>query len=105
MRTAYAETAQGWPTSRYLEVGAGWVVRSHQIVYLSPGFLDDEIVVRTWVAGFKKISSLRRYRTLRISDNTLLAQAETNWVFIGFAQGVPRRIPDDVASSFEVVPE
>ena len=41
------------------ELGAGWVVRSHQIEYLSPALPGDEIVVRTWVADLGKATSMR----------------------------------------------
>jgi acyl-CoA thioester hydrolase len=30
--------AAGWPMARYVELGAGWVVRSHFIEYLRPAF-------------------------------------------------------------------
>src|SRR6185295_10960920 len=59
--------AQGWPAEAYQKLGAGWVVRSHQIEYLRPAFPADEIVVRTWVADFKKVTSLRRYEIVRAS--------------------------------------
>ena len=31
-------THVGWPSKRYVEMGAGFVVRSHQIEYLAPAF-------------------------------------------------------------------
>jgi acyl-CoA thioester hydrolase len=92
--------AQGWPTERYLQVGAGWVVRSHGIEYASPAFARDDIVVRTWIASFKKVTSLRRYKIIRSADDTLLATAETNWAFIGFEHRVPRRIPQEIIEAF-----
>ena len=45
---------QGWTRDRYLEMGKGWVARSHKIEYLQPAFEDDRLVVETWVAGMKK---------------------------------------------------
>ena len=57
--------AQGWPTERYLQIGAGWVVRSHAIQYRQPAFAGQTIVVRTWVANFRKIRSLRKYKIVR----------------------------------------
>ncbi len=95
--------AQGWPLKRYQELRAGWVVRSHQIEYLQPAFADHGIIVRTWVADLKKISSLRRYRILRDRDGAVLATAATNWAFIDFATGKLTRIPNEVAEAFEVV--
>ena len=94
---------QGWRPERYREVGAGWVVRTHRIDYLQAAFAGEEIVVRTWVSDFKKVTSLRKYRILRPSDNTVLAVAETNWAFIGLEHHVPRRIPAELSGAFELV--
>jgi acyl-CoA thioester hydrolase len=95
--------AVGWTTSRYFALQAGWVVRSHQIEYLQPAVLGDEVVVKTWVADMKKISSLRRYEMFRAGDNVRLAVAATNWAFIDFQTRRLTRIPDVVASAFTVV--
>jgi acyl-CoA thioester hydrolase len=97
--------AQGWPAERYLEVGSGWVVRSHFIEYRQPAVAGDVVVVRTWVANFQKVTSLRKYAIVRASDETLLAVAETDWAFIGLKHGVPRRIPPELIESFELVPD
>ena len=98
-------TAQGWPPERYRELGAGWVVRSHNIEYLQPAFSGDEIVVRTWVADLKKVSSLRRYQIVRPSaeKEVVLAVAATDWAFIHFATHQLKRIPPEVANAFEIV--
>lgn len=96
--------AQGWPMEKYREMGAGWVVRSHRIEYFQSSFVGDRIVVQTWVSNFQKIQSLRKYRIVRPADEALLAVAETNWAFVEFKHGAPRRIPGELAASFEVVP-
>ncbi len=98
-------TAQGWSPQRYRDNGAGWVVRTHEIEYLQPAFTGDEIVVRTWVANFKKISSLRKYKICRDVDGTVLALARTDWVFLGMKHRVPRRMPKELIAAFELVPE
>lgn len=95
--------AQGWPGSRYRQLGRGWVVRAHHIEYLLPAELGDQIVVRTWVASMNKATSVRRYRILRPEDGALLATAETRWAFINYATGQPARIPPEVAQAFTVV--
>lgn len=96
--------AQGWPAARYRELGAGWVARSHWIEYLQPAFAGDSVVVYTWVADFRKIRSLRKYKMVRTADRTVLAVAETDWAFIGFEPRAPRRVPREVADAFIVVP-
>jgi acyl-CoA thioester hydrolase len=97
--------AQGWPADRYRELGSGWVVRTHQIEYLQPAFARDSIVVRTWVADLKKVTSLRRYKIVRQTGDqeVILAVASTDWAFIHFATHYPKRIPPEVAQAFEIV--
>jgi len=94
--------ANGLSAERYRELGAGWVVRSHQITYLKPAFEGDALVIETWVANLRSATSLRRYR-IRRADGTLLARAETDWAFINYATQRPVRIPAEVAACFEIV--
>ena len=95
-------TAQGWPGERYRQLGSGWVVRSHNIEYRQPASAGNRIVVRTWVATMKKVTSIRRYRIVRLDDEELLATAETKWAFIDYATGQPTRIPRQIAGSFQL---
>lgn len=97
--------AQGWSAQAYATLGCGWVVRSHYIEYLSPAQFEETIVVRTWVADLKKVTSLRRFRivTERDGKEILLATAETDWAFVDYRTGAPKRIPPEVSSAFEVV--
>lgn len=95
--------AQGWNTARYGDIGCTWVARRHTIEYLQPAFAGEEIVVATWVADMKKITSLRKYRITRPADSAVLAVAETNWAFVNVRTGLPKRIPPDVTDSFELV--
>ncbi|MGO8838558.1 MAG: acyl-CoA thioesterase [Limisphaerales bacterium] len=83
-------------------LGATWVIRTHRIEYLSPAFAGDAITVETWVANFRKVRSLRRYRFLRAADQTVLAEAETDWVFVDAATGHPRAIPGEIRTVFGV---
>jgi acyl-CoA thioester hydrolase len=97
--------AQGWPSKAYYELGQGWVVRSHFIEYLVPAFLGDEIVVRTWIAEMKRVTSIRRYELMRTTDGKQLAVAQTNWAFVRFSTLQPCRVPPEVLNAFEIVPD
>lgn len=85
-------------------IGATWVARMHRIEYLSPAFAGDVLAVLTWIADFQKVRSLRRYKFIRAADQKVLAQGETEWVLVDASTGRPRRIPNELASLFEVVP-
>lgn len=95
-------TANGWPEERYDRIGAGWVVRSHNIVYIKPAFEGDQVVIKTWVASARPAASIRKYE-IRHQDSTLLARAETEWVFVNYEKQRPIRIPEEVACCFEIV--
>ena len=86
-------------------IGATWVARMHRIEYLSPAFTGDALTVLTWVADFRKVRSLRRYKFIRAADQKVLAQGETDWVFIDLCTGRPRGIPKEIANLFELVPD
>ena len=96
--------AQGWPIDRYRELGLGWVVRSHFIEYLTSARLGDEIVIRTFVENVKRVTSLRRFQIIRAVDEIVLAKAATEWAFVDFVSGMPKRIPPEVGTAFEIVP-
>lgn len=95
-------TANGWPPERYNELGAGWVVRSHNIVYLRPAFEGDSLTIRTWVADLGRATSLRRYE-IRNQDGEVLAEAGTDWAFTDYTRQRAIRIPPEVAGDFQVV--
>ena len=94
---------QDWPIERYQRTGTGWVVRTHTIDYLRPAFAGEAITLLTWVAGYRRSSSPRRYLFWRASDRQTLARAETLWVFVEAATGRARNIPEELISSFAVV--
>ena len=95
-------TANGWSPERYEELGAGWVVRSHQITYLKPAFEGDAITVRTWVSNLRAVLSLRHYEILDAERN-LLARAKTDWAFVDYAKQKPTRVPQEVIDCFTQV--
>lgn len=85
--------------------GATWVIRTHKIEYLKPAFAGDRVVVQTWVVNFRRVQSLRKYRIIRPADKALLAEGETDWVFVDAQKGTLRSIPKEVKASFELLPE
>jgi len=85
--------------------GATWVARMHRIEYLSPAFAGDVVTVHTWIADFRKVRSLRRYKFIRAADQKVIAQGETDWVFVDAATGRPRGIPKEIVEAFVLVPD
>jgi acyl-CoA thioester hydrolase len=92
-------------TELTLAMGATWVVREHRIEYLLPAFGGEIIEGQTWVDNIRRVRSLRKYKFVRISDEKLLVQGETDWVFIDAASGQPRRIPNELREIFRAINE
>ena len=97
--------AVGWPMARYLELGAGWVVRSHFVEYLRPAFAGDVLDAHTWVPEFNQRATPRRYLFVRDADRTIVAQAETRWVFVDLESGRRRELPETLLAAFEPAPD
>jgi acyl-CoA thioester hydrolase len=96
--------AQGWPLERYLALGAGWVVRSHFIEYLLPAFAGERLSLVTWVAGFHRNRSPRKFLFWRERDRQVVVRAETLWVFVNAATGRPTTAPPALATAFDIIP-
>ncbi len=84
-------------------IGATWIVRAHRIEYLRPAFEGEALAILTWISNIRKVRSQRKYTFFRVSDKAVLAQCETDWVFVDAQKGRPLPIPKAVASAFEIV--
>jgi len=82
------------------EAGASWVVRTHRIEYFRTAFPGEVLVVETWVENFRKVRSLRRYRFTRTADQAVVAEGETDWVYVDAESGRPRPIPPAMEAMF-----
>lgn len=95
---------QGWPLERYQRSGTGWVVRSHFIEYLLPAFAGESLSLLTWVTGFRRHTSPRKFTFWRPRDQQVVARAETIWVFVDTARGHPAAVPPELRAAFDIVP-
>jgi len=86
-----------------MAAGATWVARHHHIEYLSPAHAGDKLSVLTWVSNMRRVRSLRKYRFVRVEDQALLAQGETDWVFVDAESGRPRAIPQEIQDRFRIL--
>lgn len=82
--------------------GAMWVVRSHRVEYRRPAVEGDVLCLVTWLHDYRRAFSTRKYRFERAKDAAVLAEGETEWVFVDVATGRPRSIPAAIAAMFEV---
>ena len=103
MATSHSD-AVGLDLPTYRKLGVVWVVRRHDIEYLAPAFVGEEIRATTWVAQVGATSSLRRTVFRRERDGVELARAETTWVLVD-GRGKPVQVPPALREPFERVLE
>jgi acyl-CoA thioester hydrolase len=103
---AYAEEAAvlhaealGFGRTWTLAKGGAWVVRKHQITYHRPAVYGDELELTTTVTGMRGARGLR-HTTITLLDGTLLADVETEWVWVRASDGRPARVPDELLRAF-----
>ena len=77
-----------------------WFVARHEIDYLAECWLDDELVIATWVRDFHKVRSWRDYLIVRPRDSQVICRAATLWVLVDLATRRPCRIEREMIARF-----
>ena len=90
---AQAMAAHGWPLERMLSEGITLVARRHQIAYLQPALLDDELELATWASDVTDESFVRHTIITRVGDGTLLAQVHSAYGWLDLATEKPVGVP------------
>jgi acyl-CoA thioester hydrolase len=80
----------------------GWVVVRHEIDYLNPVRLGDEIIARTWVGTAEKNLFERHVEIIRDRDNKVIARARSLWCPIDLHSQRPIRVGADIYERFSV---
>jgi acyl-CoA thioester hydrolase len=95
-----ASAAVGYDLARYQAMGRHWLVHETDVEYLHPLRYGDSVQVKTWVADFRRIRSRRRYEFRLAGNDDLIAQAQTDWVFLDTATQLPTPIPPEMVNAF-----
>jgi acyl-CoA thioester hydrolase len=95
-----ASAEVGYPKSRYEAMGALWLARETHIDYLLPIHYGQTVEVKTWVDDFRRVRSRRRYEFRHLGQESILAQAETDWVYLDTATQRPVVVPPEMIAAF-----
>lgn len=79
-----------------------WVALRHEIDYLKPALLGDEIAIMTWVGVADGLSFERFTEIRRRSDDVVLARARTLWCPVDSRTGRPRRVSAEIRARCSV---
>jgi acyl-CoA thioester hydrolase len=92
--------AVGWDGPAYFAAGAVFVVRRHEIDYLSQVREGERVRLVTWIEKWTAVTSERRTRIEKVEGGVEVARAKTLWAMIDFATGRPRRVPAEIREAF-----
>ena len=95
----------GWGMKACKDRGLAWVVKSHQIEYLTEALQGDRLIIYTWIHKIDKIRVTRRYKCVREDNAKIISTAQTVWVLVDYNTGKPKAIPEDLEELFTLVDE
>ena len=95
-----ASAAVGYDVARYEAIGRQWLVRETDITYLRPLVYGDTVIVKTWVADFRRVRSRRDYALRLAGSDEPVATASTEWVLLDSATLRPVTIPPEMVVAF-----
>jgi acyl-CoA thioester hydrolase len=77
-----------------------WVALRHEIDYVRPALLGDELVVRTTVGHAERLTFERHTEIRRPRDGQLIVRSRTLWCPVDPRTGRPRRVTPEVRALF-----
>ena len=87
-------------TTPEMRAELAWVILRHEIDYLAPAVLGDEVVVCTRVGRAEGLTFERHTEVRRAADDRLLARSRTLWAPVDPRSGRPRRVSAAVRAYF-----
>jgi acyl-CoA thioester hydrolase len=94
-RCAWAHSAAlGISLDDCLRMDRGMAVRRSELEYLAPAFIDDKVVVATWIADSdQKLRVTRRFQIVAEDTGRTLVRATIEYVCLVLSTGRPVRMP------------
>lgn len=77
-----------------------WVVIRHEIDYKKQAFLNEEILLRTFVGEHTHVTSVRNVHFLNKKTNKILVKAKSTWCLMGSLTKKPVKISEELLRVF-----
>lgn len=77
-----------------------WVLLSHHIDYKQSAYLNDMLLIKTYVTKTVGVKSTRIVEVYNKKTSKLLAKSETNWCLISKKTQKPARITPEISNLF-----
>jgi acyl-CoA thioester hydrolase len=77
-----------------------WVVIRHEIDYKQQAFLDDELIIQTFVGEHTHVTSQRLVNILDKETNKVLVKAKSTWCLMDYNTKKPVKISQEMLRFF-----
>ncbi|WP_026839168.1 acyl-CoA thioesterase [Gillisia sp. JM1] len=77
-----------------------WVVIRHEIDYKQQAFLDDELIIQTFVGEHTHVTSQRLVNILDKETNKVLVKAKSTWCLMDYNTKKPVKISQEMLRVF-----
>jgi acyl-CoA thioester hydrolase len=95
-----ASAAVGYGAQRYEAEGLIWLAYETDVDYLLPLRYGDTVEIKTWVADWRRVRSLRMYEFRRAGSDELIARAQTDWVLLDAKTQYPTTIKPEIIAAY-----
>lgn len=85
----------------YQRLGHGMVARRHELDYVQPTFLGEEIWLGTWILHADRLAIRRAYQFVRPADAQAVFRGRTQWVCVDIKEGRVRRMPLEFQQAYK----
>ena len=75
--------------------GGAWVLRRHEIDYLRPARMGDELELTVRVELIRGVRAVRRTTMTRTADGAPVAEVVSQWIWVRLSDGRPVRAPTE----------
>ena len=96
------ERCYGMSMDAFLEMGYTWVARRYEIEYKIPVLLGDDVIVRTWVDRFGKVSVVVRFEMESANTRRCAAKGSATYVLVDIRNNKPAKLPEAAVQKYSV---
>ncbi|MCJ7581251.1 MAG: acyl-CoA thioesterase [Candidatus Aminicenantes bacterium] len=90
------------PIESFFKRGYSWITRSISIEYINSVYMEETIIVRTWIETVGKKSVTVKFQMLKKKDLSLATEGTAVFVLINAKTGHPETIPEDIHSKYSI---
>jgi acyl-CoA thioester hydrolase len=91
----------GFDFAAYRRIDCGFVVKHHELDYIAPSFMGDEIHVATWISrNDGRLRLRRRFQMIRALTGETVALGLSDFVTMKISTGKACRMPREFAQGY-----